>query len=450
MASPTVTYTFTNGTVADATQMNTNFTDIINALTDGTKSISIDALTVAGAALFNGAVTLGNATGDDVTITGYVASAIVPKTTNTYALGSSSLLYSAVYSTLFLAGDGSAAAPAYSFNSSGNGDNGMYLSAANQVSFATAGSQRLVIDPSGDVGINCTPTGGSLLHVTGIDDNYVGRFTASTASGKSYGPIIYAGTTNADVAFNIRNSADTSQLFFIRGDGNIGIGLNTPSTKVYILDTAASTTTLFVEGQQTSNHVAYFYSNVATSGNVLKIVQDSATASGNALNVTTDGTGDAGVFITNNASAYGVLVGSGVAASQANNTKYMRFAGSSGGDDGYIQTNGSAVLSIVDVSDERIKKNVKDASYGLKEILALRPVEFQWKNSDNESIVKGFIAQEVKAVLPESVIIKRSGDIEDFHSLETQTMIPVLVKAIQELSSKLDTALSEIELLKAR
>ena len=70
MANPSVTYTFSNGTAADASEVNTNFSDIINSLTDGTKSLSIDAITAAGAATFNGNVTLGNASGDAITVTG--------------------------------------------------------------------------------------------------------------------------------------------------------------------------------------------------------------------------------------------------------------------------------------------------------------------------------------------------------------------------------------------
>lgn len=87
MANPSVTYTFTNSTTADGTQVSQNFIDLINAMTDGTKSFSIDALTVAGAALFNGAVTLGNASGDDITHTGSLASAIPVKTDNSYDIG---------------------------------------------------------------------------------------------------------------------------------------------------------------------------------------------------------------------------------------------------------------------------------------------------------------------------------------------------------------------------
>lgn len=90
MANPSVTYTFTNSTTADATQVSQNFTDLINGMTDGTKSFSIDALTVGGTALFNGAVTLGNASGDDITVTGSLASAIAVKTDNSFDVGDTS------------------------------------------------------------------------------------------------------------------------------------------------------------------------------------------------------------------------------------------------------------------------------------------------------------------------------------------------------------------------
>jgi len=101
MANPSVTYTFSNGTAADASEVNTNFSDIINSLTDGTKSLSIDALTVAGAASFNGNVTLGNASGDDVTITGSIAADIVVKTDSTYDIGTSSSKHAEIHADTF-------------------------------------------------------------------------------------------------------------------------------------------------------------------------------------------------------------------------------------------------------------------------------------------------------------------------------------------------------------
>jgi hypothetical protein len=88
MASPSVTYTFSNSTTADAGQVNQNFTDLINGLSDGTKDLSISALTCAGNAALNGNTTIGNASGDDLTITASLASTIPIKTTNTYNFGS--------------------------------------------------------------------------------------------------------------------------------------------------------------------------------------------------------------------------------------------------------------------------------------------------------------------------------------------------------------------------
>lgn len=97
MANISVTYSFSNGTTADADEVNQNFTDIINGTSDGTKDFSINALTCAGTATLNGNVTLGNASGDDVTITGSIAGSIAIKTTNSYDLGSSSAALRYIY-----------------------------------------------------------------------------------------------------------------------------------------------------------------------------------------------------------------------------------------------------------------------------------------------------------------------------------------------------------------
>jgi hypothetical protein len=97
MPSPSVTYTFVNGTAADASQVNTNFTDLINGATDGTKDYSINALTCAGTATLNGNVNLGNSSADDLTITASLASTLSIKTTNSFDIGSSTLGLKALY-----------------------------------------------------------------------------------------------------------------------------------------------------------------------------------------------------------------------------------------------------------------------------------------------------------------------------------------------------------------
>ena len=97
MPAPSVTYTLTNGTTADATQVQQNFTDLVNAMSDGTKDFSINAITAAGTATFNGNVTLGNASGDDVTFTGSLASTIPIKTNNSFNIGSATLGLAGLY-----------------------------------------------------------------------------------------------------------------------------------------------------------------------------------------------------------------------------------------------------------------------------------------------------------------------------------------------------------------
>lgn len=91
MASISVTNTFSNGSTADASQVNQNFTDIINGTSDGTKDFSINALTCAGTATLNGNVNIGNASGDDLSITASLASSLAVKTNASYNVGSSTL-----------------------------------------------------------------------------------------------------------------------------------------------------------------------------------------------------------------------------------------------------------------------------------------------------------------------------------------------------------------------
>lgn len=88
VAYASVTYTFSNSTTADATQVNQNFNDIINGLSDGTKDLSVSAITAAGNVTFNGNTTVGNASSDDFTLTASLASSVPIKTHNSFDIGS--------------------------------------------------------------------------------------------------------------------------------------------------------------------------------------------------------------------------------------------------------------------------------------------------------------------------------------------------------------------------
>ena len=68
---------------------------------------SFTTLTTSGDVTLNSDVTLGDATGDDITVTGRIASHLIPKTNDTYDLGTSSLRWRTAYlaaSTIDLGG----------------------------------------------------------------------------------------------------------------------------------------------------------------------------------------------------------------------------------------------------------------------------------------------------------------------------------------------------------
>lgn len=87
------------------------------------------------------------------------------------------------------------------------------------------------------------------------------------------------------------------------------------------------------------------------------------------------------------------------------------------------------------LSDSRQKENIESIAYGLDSINMLRPVSHTWKGSSSERKSVGFIAQEVEQVISEVVRTTVDGDT-DIKALDYTGIVPVLVKAVQELSDK--------------
>jgi len=78
-----------------------------------------------------------------------------------------------------------------------------------------------------------------------------------------------------------------------------------------------------------------------------------------------------------------------------------------------------------DASDSTLKKNIVPIQYGTKEIMKLRPVSYKMKINGKKDI--GFIAQEVKKIIPE-VVYGEEGKM----SMSYGQLTAVLTKAIQE------------------
>ncbi len=97
------------------------------------------------------------------------------------------------------------------------------------------------------------------------------------------------------------------------------------------------------------------------------------------------------------------------------------------------------------ISDERQKKNISSLEYGLNEVMQINPIRFDYNTDSSEEGKRiGFSAQNLRPIVPESV----SEDVEmDVLSASSTELIPVLVKAIQELKAELDVAKAQIQTL---
>ena len=63
--------------------------------------------------------------------------------------------------------------------------------------------------------------------------------------------------------------------------------------------------------------------------------------------------------------------------------------------------------SFTSVSDERLKTNIRELPYSLKEILKIKPVLFDWlEESKTKNNNVGLIAQQLQSIMPELVSSK--------------------------------------------
>jgi len=189
-------------------------------------------------------------------------------------------------------------------------------------------------------------------------------------------------------------------------------------------------------------------------------------------------TGDENVIIGMNAGInlttgnYNILIGHGPTTSQVDSEKQIimgRDVVGAGGDhltfgdgstDSAIQFGATSISA---PSDVRLKEDIQNETVGLGFVNDLRPVTFRWKKEkdipsnmktyveDSDTRVMngkynhGFIAQEVKEVIDSHSDIKDGFDMwtedptDGRQRVAESALVPILVKAIQELSEKVAT-----------
>jgi hypothetical protein len=132
------------------------------------------------------------------------------------------------------------------------------------------------------------------------------------------------------------------------------------------------------------------------------------------------------------------IVSTAMAASTSAANSYHLYSTGAGAYRFYVGLNGTinaTSVVITAISDQRLKENVRDIDTGLDAVMALKPRRFDWKEGkgQDKKNAAGFIAQEFETVFPECVSTSIAGaDGIEYKNINHETLIPTLVKAIQE------------------
>lgn len=243
-----------------------------------------------------------------------------------------------------------------------------------------------------------------------------------------------SGSSNISLGYSTNGGSGAS------GDRNIAVGsfslnsVTTANNNIAVGHTACYLTT--TGGNNTAVGDQALYSNT-TGVNNTAVGKDAGDALTTGTQNTFLGSG-AGSSGTNDLTtgSNNAIIGYNAAASSATVSNEITLGNSS------IATLRCQVTTITSLSDARDKTNISDLPAGLTFVNALRPVAFTWNMRDGGKVDipdTGFIAQDLKAV-QEDTGITIPGLVYESNpdSLEASygKLLPVLVKAIQELSAK--------------
>jgi len=339
-----------------------------------------------------------------------------------------------------------------------------------QLRDSTAGANRLVVDSSGNVGIG-TNSPLRLLQVGayGVTNGEIALGATTTG----YNSILFGdGATGSDfyrgyVQYNHTSDAmlfatAAAECMRIDSSGNLGIGTTSPGARLQVLgfgttgQGAANTYTLMYESTTQGNGAGLWFGGMSTentgvigsttaTGNIAFQTYNGGwgermrlTYDGNLLVGTTNASGTAGIgfkFLPYATYSRTSQVGSTTSNSDTTHEVYSTGASAYRFYVGYGGTVFATSITISAISDERLKENVRDIDTGLNSIMSLKPRRFDWKEGkgQDKKNVAGFIAQEFETIFPECVSTSKAGaDGIEYKNINHETLIPTLVKAIQE------------------
>jgi len=106
-----------------------------------------------------------------------------------------------------------------------------------------------------------------------------------------------------------------------------------------------------------------------------------------------------------------------------------------------ISNNGViSATSMVETSDVRTKENINETLSidSLMKILQVNVKTYNYKKDTDKRHCIGVIAQEIKEIIPESVIVSKNEEFDDFHQVQYTALVPHLINCIKVLNNELN------------
>ena len=497
MAAISVPNVFVNDTAADATAVNANFDALTDGLSDGTSDVTISALTTNGAVAMNGNVTLGNASGDDITITGRIAADIDPKDAGVQDLGNATQYWHAIFCSDIFASLGAVGTPSHSFLT--DQDTGQWSSGANILDFATGGTNALSISAAQvatfvNAPIFTAVTASQCLEVDGSKQLQSVAITGTGSYTKANGatliaPVLgtpasgtltnctglpIAGTTgygagvatwlatpsSANLASAVTGETGTGALVFANTPTLVTPALGTPGSGVLtsctgLPMTTGVTGTLAVGNGGTGSTTA----STGSGGVVLAVAPaltgaTTATATGNvkALEVVGDHATEHVLHVKNSYATVSSTTNIMLVQYSGDDTlgvdaSFILFADSDSSEGTIKMDGGGSGIVYQTTSDKRLKDDFKPIENSLGRIMEGNPTEYTIKKSGIRA--EGFVAQELHNIFPDAVTVG-GGDVKkNPWMVDYGRITPLLMAGIQELAKKVEDLEDKIKYLES-